>query len=380
MSVRPFTAADIEGVNALHRSVWWPERSIAGWNRLLDNPAAREIGAVAGWVVDGADGEPAAFLGNLIQRFRHEDRVLHGATGYSLIVRPEVRGASKALLDAFTRQPGVFAAYVFDANPLSAPLYLRFGMQPWPPGTHALKLSWINDPVALLMGKALRGLTRGRPGLASMLGEQLMNGRVGATPKLRLPPGVAVLTDFRDRSRYAEFWNALAADGDLLVDRSPEAMRWRLTDPDLTARPLMLAFNRGSAITGFAMAMVAKNMTVEAPFLEIIDLAALENEPEAIPTLMRALTEAAPKLGAAKVRLQTVSPQMLERLGPWAARARREGGWGHCHAAFAPDAPNPALWSPTPLDGDYAICVRQPPLPASRRLFGTRARPTAAKA
>ena len=128
------------------------------------------------------------------------------------------------------------------------------------------------------------------------------------------------------------------------------------------------------------MAMVAKNMTVEAPFLEIIDMVALENDADAIPTLMRALTESAPRLGAAKVRLQTISPQLLERMGPWAGKARREGGWGHCHAAFAPDAPNPALWSPTPLDGDYAICVRQPPLPASQRLFGARARPTAAKA
>lgn len=380
MTIRPFTAADIAGVNALHRSVWWPERSIAGWNRLLQNPAAEEIGAAPGWIIDGADGRPAAFLGNLIQRFRHEDRTLHGATGYSLVVRPEARGASKDLLHAFTQQPGVFATYVFDANPLSAPLYLRFGMQPWPPGTHALKLSWINDPVALLLGKAMRGLTKGRPGLASMLGEQLMNSRVGAMPKLSLPSGVAVLSDFRDRSRYADFWNALVADGDLMVDRSPEAMRWRLTDPDLTTRPLMLAFNRGSVITGFAMAMVAKNMTVEAPFLEIIDLVALENDADAIPALMRALTETAPKLGAAKVRLQTISPQLLDRLGPWAARARREGGWGHCHAAFAPDAPNPALWSPTPLDGDYAICVRQPPLAASQRLFGTRPRPTAAKA
>ena len=117
VTTRPFTAADIPAVNALHRSVWWPERSVAGWNRLLDNPAAREIGAEAGWVIDGPDGEPAAFFGNLIQRFRLDDQVLHGATGFSLIVRPDMRGNSKALLDAFTRQPGVFAAYVFDANP-----------------------------------------------------------------------------------------------------------------------------------------------------------------------------------------------------------------------------------------------------------------------
>lgn len=365
MTIRPFTAADITGVNALHREVWWPERSVAGWNRLLDNAAGHEIGAPAGWVIEGPDGAPVAFMGNLIQKFHLNGQTLYGATGYSIVVRPEARGSSKALLEAFSRQPNVFAAYVFDANPLSAPLYLRFGMQPWPPATHALKLSWINDPLALGVGRVLRGLARGRPKLASLLGERLMNSRVGTNPRLSLPTGVAVLTDLRDKSRFADFWAELSAEGDLMVDRSPEAMRWRLSDPDLTTRPLMLSFNRGGKITGFAMAMVAKNMTIEAPFLEIIDMVALEDDAEAIPVLMQAVTEAASHLGAAKTRIQTVSTSLLDRMGPWAAKARREGGWGHCHAIFAADAPNPALWSPTPLDGDYAICVRQPPVRAT---------------
>jgi hypothetical protein len=76
------------------------------------------------------------------------------------------------------------------------------------------------------------------------------------------------------------------------------------------------------------------------------------------------LIDAAPTLGAAKVRLQVVSPRLLSQLDGWERRARREGGWGHGHATFAADGLDPADWSPTPLDGDYLICLR--PVPISR--------------
>lgn len=380
MSLRPFTAADISAVNALHRGVGWPERSVAGWMRLLDQPDARLINAPAGWVIDGSDGQPGAFVGNLIQRFHLGRRALFAATGYSLIVAPELRGRSRGLLRAFRGQTGVFAWYALNANPLSSPLYPQFDMQPWPPGVNGLKLSWIVDPVACVRGRLNRWIAARLPASAAMFGEQMMSARVGAPPRLNLPSGVAVLTDLRDRSRFADFWSALLEEGRLVADRSPAAVRRRLEDPDLTVEPLLLSFNRGARITGHALAMVAKPSPVEPPVLEIIDLIALRDEPDAIPALMQGLVQAATALGAAKVRLQVVSVGLLALLGAWAGKARREGGWGHCHAAFAPDAPDPALWSPTPWDGDYALSVRQPPLAADRRVFGARIRLGAAKA
>ena len=70
MTPREIIEGDYPGVQALHRSVGWPERSLAGWRWLHSNPARLDIGAPAGWIVDGPDGEPAAPVGNLIQRFR----------------------------------------------------------------------------------------------------------------------------------------------------------------------------------------------------------------------------------------------------------------------------------------------------------------------
>lgn len=368
MKIRNLTEADYPAVQALHRHVGWPARSLAGWRWLHDNPARHEIGSAAGWVADDEDGEPAAHVGNMIQRFNLGDQVLYGATGFSIIVSRTVRGVSHQMLKAFNAQPNVFAAYTFNANAKSQPLYARYGMKPWPEATHALKLSWPVDRAVLATGRVLRELVRVFPGVVPHLGEQLMNDRLGLTPRLALPPGVAVLTDFRDKSRFAEFWQALRSEGRLLSDRSPAALRWRMSDPDLTTPPLVLAFNRGRDITGYAMAMMAKSNIVEAPVLEIIDLEAVADDAQAIPTLMKALIGAARPLGAAKVRLQTTAPHGLARLGEYARSARTEGGWGHCHVRFNPGAPDPALWSPTPYDADHAICLRPLPIGEGARV------------
>ena len=367
MLLRELTADDYPSVQALHRLVGWPERSTAGWRWLHINPARIDAGAPAGWVTDGPDGRPAAHVGNLVQRFWLGDQPLYGATGFSIIVTPPVRGASTGMLGAFARQPGLFAAYIFNANRTSQPLYARHGMTAWPAPTHALKLSWIINPVTLAAGRLYRAAYRLAPDIVSRWGERLMNTRLHKRPRLTLPAGVSVLSDLRDQSRYGEFWKTLRAEGRLLADRSPETLRWRMADPDLTDPPLVLAFNRGRDITGYAMAMTAKGNILEPPVLEILDLEALAGDAEAVPALMQGLMDAARQMGAAKLRIQTISPLLLDRLGDLARWARREGGWGHCHAAFAPGGPDPALWSPTPFDGDYAICLRPLPIRRSTR-------------
>ena len=367
MLFRELAADDYPAAQALHRLVGWPERSAAGWRWLWDNPARLEAGAPAGWVTDGPDGRPAAHVGNLVQKFWLGDQALYGATGFAIIVAPAARGASRALLGAFSEQPGMFTVYTFNANSTSQPLYARHDMRPWPEQTHAMKLSWIMDPVPLAIGRLYRAAYRLAPEIVSRWGERLMNNRLYGAPRLTLPAGVSVLSDLRDQSRYGDFWKTLRAEGRLLADRSPQTIRWRLADPDLTDPPLILAFNRGHDITGYAMAMMAKANILEPPVLEILDLEALAGDAKAIPALMRGLKAAARQMGGAKLRIQTISPLLLDRLGEPGRRARREGGWGHCHVRFAPGGPDPALWSPTPYDGDYAMCLRPLPVRACAR-------------
>ena len=366
MSLRPFTETDLEAVNQLHRSVWWPERSAAGWRWLMANPASAEIGAPHGWVIDDGAG-PQAFVGNFIQRFWRNDQRLHAATGYSIVVPPAQRGRSRSLINTFVDQPHCFARYTLIANARSSPLYKRHGMVPWPPQTHTLKLSWLIDPAACLYGRGLREVVDRAPALARLLGEQLSPlPRLSGERRLRqaegrLPDRVSLHCDLSERSDYARFWTALRAEGRLTADRSPDIMRWRLSDPELTVPPLCLAYRDAGRLTGFAVAMLNKQTPLEPPILEIIDLVALDNDSTAIQALVEGLRRMAPALGAAKVRLQVVSPDLLAALGRLGQKAWREGGWGHCHIAFDEEMQD-AGWRPTPYDGDYSFCLR--PLPA----------------
>ncbi len=362
ISIRPIDETDNAAVNALHRFVGWPSRSDAGWAWLASNPARLETGAPAGWLLESGDGEPCGFAGNFVQRFHHGDRVHHGATGFSIIVMPRARGSSRTLLKAFNNQPGMIAHYTFNANPTSSPLYKRFGMIAWPPETHDLKLSWRIDALACAGGRLWREIDRRAPRLTQARQERLLNPRLHEPETLDLPEGVTMLTDLTDRSPFADFWKRLKTEGRLIADRSPATLRWRLADPDLTLRPVLLAFNRDETIGGYAMAMMSKGNPIEPPMLEVIDLVALQDEPGAIPALMQALLRNTRRLGAAKLRIQVVSSDLLRRLGPLAATARQEGGWGHCHVRFGPNAPGAAVWSPTPFDGDYGICLRPVPV------------------
>ena len=386
--IRRFHPSDIPAVNRLHRDVWWPERSPEGWRWLDDNPARRTLDAPSGWVIEGADGGPAAFLGNFIQRFWIGERALHGATGFSVIVPPDQRGRSRDLLSAFVAQPNCFARYTLNANARSSPLYKKFGMAPWPIATHGLKLSWIINPVACLYGRALRRLVAREPRAARWLGEQLMPGPRRALDMTGLPGGISELTDLSDASPYADFWTALRHQGRLTADRSPAMLRWRLSDPDLTVRLLHLARRVNGEITGHALALLGKGNPIEPPMLEILDLEALDRDRQAIPALVGALLKLAPSLGAAKLRLQVVSESTLHDLGDLARSARREGGWGHCHAAFTPGllgagGQDVGGWRPTPFDGDYSFCIRPLPPRASRgqwRRLSDKNVPTGSKA
>jgi len=382
---RPFRPSDVPDVNQLHRAVWWPERSPAGWRWLDDNPARRALDAPSGWVFEDANGSPAAFLGNFVQRFWIGDQPLYGATGFSVIVPPDQRGRSRDLIGTFVKQPGCFVRYTLNANARSSPLYKKFGMVPWPPETHALKLSWIINPVACLYSRGLRTLVAREPRAARWLGEQLMpwrrEGRTAAP--VNLPDGITELHDLSDRSPYAGFWTALRDQGRLTADRSPAMMRWRLSDPDLTARPLHLVRRLDGEITGHALALLGKGNSIEPPTLEIIDLEALDRDRAAIPALVSALLQLAPALGAAKVRLPVVTETMLQDLGDLTRKARREGGWGHCHVAFTAGVDSASDWRPTPFDGDYSFCIRPLPARAPRaqwRWFADKEAPTGSKA
>ncbi|MFK0298162.1 N-acetyltransferase [Brevundimonas sp. NPDC090276] len=373
--MRPFQLTDVPDVNRLHQQVGWPVRSVEGWRWLASNPA-RQAEAPLGWVSADADGRAAAFVGNFIQRFWLKEHAVQGAGGFSIIVPPAQRGAAPRLIRTLMRQPDCSFRYTLNANPKAARLYPRLGLTPCPERGHEVKLAWIIDPVTCGWGRFLRNAVERSPGLAGHLGERLMSrhaAQVGGRSlhDLPLPAGIHWISDLSDVSSLSTLWSELRGQGRLIADRSPAMLRWRMADPELTVAPLLLGCEQDGRLIGYAQAVMSKGSPIEPPALEIIDLIALDHAQHAVAALMKAMLDLAPRLGAARVRLQVVNGALLDALGPLARGARREGGWGHCHAQFDPELEAAGRdWRPTPYDGDYAFCLR--PLPIGGRIASAR--------
>jgi hypothetical protein len=366
--IRHFELDDVSAVMALCDWAWWAPRSAAGWRWLAEGPpGAADIGP-AGWVAEREDdGTVGAFVGNFIQRFAMSDRELTAATGHSLLVHPRMRGASRDLLRRFVRQDGQFALYTFNANDKSAPLYKHFDMHAWPPGQSAVKYVWRTDWTGVASERAVRwfnglsGHAGSRAGGERFLSPKPWTGHVGWCASGVLPLEVADID-----GRFDTLWDELRGEGRLLAFRDAASLRWRCADPDMTCPPVLLGYEWGGRLAGYLLAFFSKGSEVERPSLEIIDMIALKrHEAAAIPALIRTLLASSRALGAVRVRLQAVNPEMEKLLAPFAL-ARRVYGHDHCHVrwreGFGEDLK--ASWFATPYDGDYSFCIRPPPRPA----------------
>lgn len=364
-AIRPFRAEDpdeVALVAGLHAGVGWPVRTFAGWRWLAANPARGDV-PVAWVAVDDGD-RPVGVLGNLRLDLVGPATRLTGATGFSVVTAQHGRGAGTRLVRAFLGQPGVFAVWTLNANPAGAPLYGRLGLAPWPGETGALKLSWIVDPLACAVGRALRLAAHDRR-LSDMLGERLVSRRLDRLPApAEAGEAVEPVVDFGPGSAWDGYRLRLAREPRLRPDRSPAVMAWRDGDPQAPRPAVTLGRFEGRDLVAHVRARLAKGNALEVTALEILDLDWVDGHDAAVPELMQALFAVARDRGAAKLRLQVVSPRVRDALGPWVDRARREGGWGHCMVRWTDGAPA-RPWDPTPFDGDYEVCLR--PAPAGER-------------
>ena len=360
MAVRPFQMSDIAGVNQLHKDIGWTVPSFELWQWLADNPA--RANAPIGWVIDN-DGRIDGFLGSFRLGYYRGSTRYTSTTSHSVIVSPRVKGAIRDLILPFLDQKDTFATTILNANEVGSPVYRRYGVKPLRAPTHDLKLSWIVGPTLAIAAKIMRRMAEHFPALYPVFGERFTpyaSIRFDAR-RVRWPKNIFVLEDLGDNSSLGQFWADLKNEGQLVVDRSPATLRWRLSMPDQVVKPLLLGYYDQKGLCAYALGQLSKMGPLDIPTVEIIDMIALNRAPaQAIPTLVKSMQMAAEKMGALKVRLPLVSPKLYEQLAHKAKTAHREGGWGHAFAVF--NVPEHELddWQPTAFEGSYSFTLRPP--------------------
>ena len=366
-SIRPIRMEDAAEISALLDWAWFAPRSEAGWRWLCRTPRSREARAIpVGYVAEDSEGRVGGVFGLFVQDYASSRGDLIGGTGHTLIVHPRLRGASRSLIDTALDNAGLFGVTVLNGNARAAPLYARHGFEPWPVERGDLTLAWITDPLAILAERAARaGLDRRGPS-APRPAERFMRDRLFQTDLNHLGPRTRVMVLEDIDGRFDEFWDDLSGEGRLTARRDAASWRWRLSDPDRTRDPLLLAWMDGDAIGGLLLAQISKINEITAPSLEIIDVVALEPFARtALPELVTGVLRNASRLGVSRVRMEVVTEETERLLAPVAGMMRRRSHI-HGHVRFGKLGAEVASdWRLTPYDGEHGLCHRHPPRPAS---------------
>jgi hypothetical protein len=364
-SLRPASLKDLPQINRLLQLVWFAPRSAEGFDWLCRrNPG--QSGLPAGWVLEKADGHVGAFLGNFVQHAWHRGEAHLIASGHSFVAAPGQGGRALGLLRTFMRQPEPAILTGLNANAVSGRLYQAMRLSSYP-DTGALKLSWVTNPLVAAFG----ALSWRAHGLA---GQRFIR-RVPDQPRPQ-PQVDSILENLNGNIRriaapmrdphLSDFDAALRNGSRLFTERSPVALHWRLSDPDATVPPVLLAYPSTGAIRGLGLFQFNEPSEAEPPYLDVIDLVTPDAEDsEAAQGLVQAGLELAKRTGMARLRLSMVTPALIRLLGPFGERARKTSGETP-HAFYKAKAglPGPidTLWQPVPYDGDKGPSLRAMPV------------------
>jgi hypothetical protein len=361
--IRNVTIEDVEQINRLHDDVWFPTRSLNGWKWLLeDNPAQGDH--APGFVAVNQEDEVIGFIGNWVQEYWKTNQPITAHSGHSFIAHQNQAGAGIHLLKRILHERIGMCSFTLNGNALSEPIFRRFAGAKMFGENSRTRYYWVTNR----RGYICAGMRRRCHSLMSY--KYAQTGKERSTSYVPLERALFSLAqNCKLRRDYlssptdlAEFWERLQQTDSILASRSPEHLKWRLSNPDFTEAPIFITFDRGNGVEGWAIALPSKENEVAAPILTIVDLIALPQASDiAIPALTKSLLEIAQGMKLVKLSLPHANDETIKHLGPLLDQAKAIQS--HTHAQYIVHSPHTVEelekgWKQTPFDGDYSFCLR----------------------
>jgi len=367
--IRPVKLDDTNAINSLLASAWFAERSQLGWKWLFEeNPAQ---GAHSpGFVVQNQNEEVVGFIGCCVKDFSYKGETLKAVSGHSHIAHPNQLHVGIKLIREVIKQNVGFGSYTLNNNEIAARIYPRIknNISLFEP-TANIVLQWITNPGLYISS----GLRRRYHIMSNFRNSRNGKERFGKAPPLaasafKLPNNTNLIADHTECSNEIDaFWAKLHNSDNLYTNRSSKTINWVLSNPDFKIPPIFITFEGSEGIEGWLLAVISKETEISAPILSVIDLISLpDKEAQTFPDLIRAAKSIATELNLEKLQIPHVRQATINALVPELSAANiKNGPYNHAHGTFHSGYSSENLrniWFQTPLDGDYAFCLRPFPL------------------
>jgi hypothetical protein len=362
VQIRQAVLADYPQIAALEARYGLRPKPYDEWIHLWsDNPACPP-GWTIGWVVENGSKDIVGYVGNVPSAFEIRGRKLIAASGRGLVVDEQYRSYSFPLFSLFFNQSNVDLIVNTTVNVNAVKLHELFHCERVPVGAWNRSVFWITD----YRGFAVKlAATKNLP-LPNLLGYPIQ-AALAVKDKLRRRPlkpvwdalEAAVATTFDQR--FDAFWEELRRrhSDSLLASRSRSTLSWHFRFSLESGRAWVATVSRENALVAYAVYLRQDNHEVGLKRVRLVDFRALDDNPE---LLIPMLTMALRRCHEQKVEMLEVigaSPATQRVLADFAPHHRDLPAWMYFYKAkdkqLAETLKDPAVWDPSPFDGDGAL-------------------------
>lgn len=362
VQIREAVFADHPRIAALEARYALRPKSYEEWIHLWSgNPACPPAWKI-GWVVENASQDIVGYVGNVPSTFEFRGRKLIAASGRGLVVDEQYRSYSFPLFSQFFNQSNVDLIVNTTVNVNAVKLHELFHCERAPVGVWDRSVFWITNYRGFAAGlAAMRNLP-----LPNLLSYPL-SAALAAKDRLRRKPLKPTVTGFEAAvastfdQRFDAFWEALRTThpDSLLATRSRAILNWHFKFSLESKRAWVATVSQDGGLLAYAVFRRQDNHEVGLKRIRLVDFRNLNGNAALLAPMLDAALTRCREQAIDMVEVIGASPAMQQVLAGFAPHRRELPAWLYFYKAkdkqLAESLKDPAVWDPSPFDGDGAL-------------------------